>query len=84
MPQSDCSRNCLIGCQRYPLLALLAVTLWTWFGVLHQSALARRPGVPADLWTALIMVGAGLGMLMFAPLGYYAGLFRLPLLGFGW
>ena len=66
------------------LLALLAVTLWTWFGLLNQSALARRPGVPAGLWTALIMVGAGLGMLMFAPFGYYAGLFRLPQVGFGW
>jgi drug/metabolite transporter (DMT)-like permease len=65
-------------------LALLAVALWTWFGLLNQSALARRPSMKPGIWTALIMVGAGLGMVLFAPLGYHVGLFRLPQLGFGW
>lgn len=65
-------------------LALLAVALWTWFALLNQSALARRPSMKPGVWTALIMVGAGLGMVLFAPLGYHAGLFRLPQVGFGW
>lgn len=66
------------------LLALVAVALWTWFGLLNQIALARRPAMSSSVWTALIMVGAGLGMVLFAPLGYHAGLFRLPQIGFGW
>lgn len=65
-------------------LALLAVALWTWFGLLNQSALARRSSMKPGIWTALIMAGAGLGMVLFAPLGYYAGLFQLPQIGFGW
>lgn len=66
------------------LLALLAVALWIWFALLNQSALARRPGLAPGVWTALIMVGAGLGMLLFAPFGYAAGLFRFPEIGLGW
>jgi len=59
------------------VLAIAAVALWTWFGLLNQSALTRRPTMNAGIWTALMMVGAGLGMLAFAPIAYKMGLFRM-------
>src|SRR6202044_1670990 len=46
-------------------LAILAAACWVWFGLLNQSALAKRPQMPAGVWTALIMVGASLGMVLF-------------------
>jgi drug/metabolite transporter (DMT)-like permease len=65
-------------------LAILAVTLWTCFGLLNQSALARRPGMSASVWTALIMTGACLGMLTFLPIGLTLGVFNIPRLGLQW
>jgi drug/metabolite transporter (DMT)-like permease len=65
-------------------MAIAAVALWTWFGILNQSALAKRPGMDASLWTAVIMAGAGLGMLVFLPLGFVLGVFQIPRLGLGW
>ncbi len=65
-------------------LAIAAVSLWTWFGLLNQSALARRPGMDAGVWTALIMGGGGLEMLAFVPVGLAIGVFRIPQLGLGW
>ena len=65
-------------------LALAAVALWTWFGLLNQSALARRPRVDAGVWTALIMIGAGLGMVAFLPFGLVLGVFKIPRLGLRW
>jgi drug/metabolite transporter (DMT)-like permease len=65
-------------------LALLAVALWTLYGLLNQRALARRPTMDAVLWTALIMTGAGLAMLVFLPVGILLGLFEIPRLGLGW
>jgi drug/metabolite transporter (DMT)-like permease len=65
-------------------LALLAVTFWTLFGLLNQSALAKRPHMAAGVWTALIMAGAGAAMLVFFPLGMSLGLFEIPRLGLGW
>jgi len=65
-------------------LAVAAVTLWTWFGLLNQSALAMRPGMDADVWTALIMVGGGLEMLAFVPIGVVMDVFEMPRLGLGW
>jgi len=56
--------------------ALAAVGLWTWFGLLNQSALAKRTQIDAGVWTALIMAGAGLGMLVFVPFGSLLGVFR--------
>jgi drug/metabolite transporter (DMT)-like permease len=66
------------------VLAITAVALWTWFGLLNQSALMRRPTMNAGIWTALIIVGAGLGMLAFAPIAYRLGLFRMTQLGLSW
>ncbi len=65
-------------------LALLAVTLWTIFGLLNQSALAKRPRMDAGVWTALIMLGAAATMLVFLPIGLRAGLFEFPRLGLRW
>jgi drug/metabolite transporter (DMT)-like permease len=62
-------------------LALLAVTLWTLFGLLNQTALAKRPRMDAGVWTALIMTGAAVAMLMFVPVGMSLGLFAMPRLG---
>jgi drug/metabolite transporter (DMT)-like permease len=64
--------------------AVAAVALWTWFGLLNQSTLARRPAMDASVWTALIMTGAGVGMLILAPVGFFLGVFKIPQLGFGW
>jgi drug/metabolite transporter (DMT)-like permease len=65
-------------------LALTAVGCWTWFGLVNQSALARRPSMDAGVWTALITLGASIGMFCFTPVGWYFGLFNLPQIGFGW
>jgi drug/metabolite transporter (DMT)-like permease len=65
-------------------LAILAVALWTAFGLMNQSALAKRPQMDAGVWTALIMVGAGAAMLIFLPVGLLAGLFEIPRLGLRW
>lgn len=66
------------------LLAVAAVGLWTWFGLANQRALATRPGIDAHIWTALILAGAGLEMLAFAPIGLALGVFNIPELGLGW
>lgn len=65
-------------------LAIAAVALWTWFGLLNQSALARRPGMDARVWTALIMTGGGLEMIAFMPVGLMISVFKIPQLGLGW
>jgi drug/metabolite transporter (DMT)-like permease len=38
----------------------------------------------AGVWTALIMTGAGLGMLAFLPIGLVLGVFEIPRLGLRW
>jgi drug/metabolite transporter (DMT)-like permease len=63
-------------------LAILAVSLWTCFGLLNQGALDRRPDMNAGVWTALIILGAALGMLVFLPVGLVLGVFHFPQLGF--
>ena len=73
-------RSLLIGIP----LAILAVALWTMFGLMNQSALAKRPQMDAGVWTALIMTGAGLAMLVFLPVGLLLGLFEIPRLGLRW
>jgi drug/metabolite transporter (DMT)-like permease len=65
-------------------LAILAVSLWTCFGLLNQSALERRPDMGAGLWTALIILGAALGMMVFLPVGLELGVFHFPRLGLQW
>jgi drug/metabolite transporter (DMT)-like permease len=71
------SRSLILGIP----LAILAVTLWTSFGLLNQSALAKRPQMDSGVWAALIMVGAGLAMLAFLPIGMLLNLFEIPRLG---
>jgi drug/metabolite transporter (DMT)-like permease len=65
-------------------LAVLAAACWVWFGLFNQSAIAKRPQMPAGTWTALIMVGASLGMLAFIPLGLLMHAFAFPRLGLTW
>jgi drug/metabolite transporter (DMT)-like permease len=64
--------------------AVLAVTFWTVFGLLNQGALARRPGMEPGVWSALIIAGAALAMLVFFPIGAWFGLFEIPRLGLHW
>jgi drug/metabolite transporter (DMT)-like permease len=64
--------------------ALLAVAFWTLFGLLNQSALAKRPHMEAGVWAALIMAGAGSAMLVFFPVGLLMGLFEISRLGLAW
>jgi drug/metabolite transporter (DMT)-like permease len=66
------------------MLAITAVILWTTFGLLNQAALNKRPDVDVGVWSALILVGAGIGMVAFLPVGLWLDVFRLPKLGFGW
>jgi drug/metabolite transporter (DMT)-like permease len=65
-------------------LALLAVSLWTLFGLMNQGALAKRPRMDAGVWTALLMAGAGAAMLAFLPVGLFLGIFEIPRLGLHW
>lgn len=65
-------------------LAILAAACWVWFGLLNQSALSKRPAMPAGVWTALIMIGASLGMLAFVPIGLVFHVFAATRLGLGW
>ncbi len=74
------SRSLLLGIP----LAVLAVVFWTLFGLMNQSALAKRPHMDTGVWTALIMTGAGLSMLVFLPAGLVLGLFDMTRLGLGW
>jgi len=66
------------------LLAIAAVSLWTWFGLANQHALAERPSMNTGVWTALILVGGGAEMLVFLPAGLALGVFHIPQLGLGW
>lgn len=65
-------------------LAIAAVVLWTTFGLLNQAALNKRPTVHVGVWSALILVGAGIAMMAFLPLGLWLEVFRLPTMGYGW
>lgn len=65
-------------------LAVAAVSLWTWFGLANQRALAQRPRMDTGVWTALILVGGGVEMLVFMPVGLTLGVFNFPQLGLGW
>ncbi|EJC81661.1 hypothetical protein Rleg4DRAFT_3347 [Rhizobium leguminosarum bv. trifolii WSM2297] len=65
-------------------LALAAVGLWVWFALANQAALAARPEMPSGVWSALILVGGGVLMLAFYPIGAAMDLFQLPAFGFGW
>jgi len=68
------SKSLLLGIP----LAIAAVALWTSFGLLNESALAKRPQMDSGVWAALIMVGAGASMLVFFPIGLSLGLFEIP------
>jgi drug/metabolite transporter (DMT)-like permease len=77
----DCSvRSLWIGVP----LSLAAVVLWCWFALANQAALAARPEMPSGVWSALILVGGGVLMLAFYPVGAAMDLFQLPILGFNW
>jgi drug/metabolite transporter (DMT)-like permease len=52
--------------------------------LLNQSALAKRPQQNVGVWTALIMAGAGISMLVFFPIGLLFGFFEIPRLGLHW
>ncbi len=56
-------------------LAILAVSLWTWFGLLNQSALARRPDMRAGVWTALILMARLWECSSFCPSGWRSACF---------
>lgn len=63
----------------YPLAvsyAAAAVLVWLLFSVLNQKALGTIPEVHSGLWTGLMMSGAGLGVLLFIPIGLEYGMYR--------
>jgi drug/metabolite transporter (DMT)-like permease len=66
------------------VLAIVAVACWVTFGIANQAALLNRPGMDAGVWTALILCGAGMGMLLFVPFGVRFGAFNIPQLGLNW
>ena len=66
------------------VLAIVAVACWVTFGLANQAALRNRPEMQAGVWTALILCGAGIGMLGFVPLGLRLGVFNVPQLGIAW
>lgn len=74
------ARSLLIGVP----LAILSVMLWTWFGIANQEALGRRPHMDSGVWTALILVGGGLAVIVLTPLGLAMGVFSTPRLGLDW
>jgi len=74
------ARSLLLGIP----LAVLAVTFWTCFGLLNQSALAKRPDMDAGVWTGLILTGAGVATLVLLPVGLHWGLLQMPHLGLHW
>lgn len=51
--------------------ALLAIGFWTGFGLLNETALARRPGLSPMLWSALLIFMCSVEMLLFIPVGLY-------------
>lgn len=65
-------------------LALAAVALWVWFAIANQAAIVTRPEMPSGVWSGLLLVGGGVLMLAFYPIGAAMDLFQLPKLGFGW
>ncbi|APG95532.1 DMT family transporter [Sinorhizobium americanum] len=65
-------------------LALAAVALWVSFAIANEAAMAARPEMPSAVWSALTLVGGGVLMLAFYPVGAAMDLFQLPQLGFGW
>jgi drug/metabolite transporter (DMT)-like permease len=73
------TRSLIIGI----LLAMIAVGLWTLFGLANQRALAERPSMDSGVWTGLILVGGGVEMLVFVPVGLALGVFNFPQLGLG-
>jgi drug/metabolite transporter (DMT)-like permease len=66
------------------LLAILAVACWVTFGLVNQAALGHRPHMRAGIWSALLLCGAGLGMLVVYPVGAALGAFNMPRLGLRW
>jgi len=56
--------------------AVMAVLLWTWFGIANQKALAKRPGVNSWIWTSMMMIGGSVQAIIFIPVGLSLDLFR--------
>ena len=63
--------------------SLSAVGVWLWFSVINQKHLVKLPSQALGLWTALMLVGAGLTALCLLPFIGALGVFKLPTLGFG-
>ena len=66
------------------MLAIGAVIVWTWFGLLNQSALKARPSMDSSVWSAMLLIAGGIEILLFFPIGSFIGLFNIPELGLSW
>ncbi|TWI52486.1 threonine/homoserine efflux transporter RhtA [Pseudomonas duriflava] len=64
--------------------SLGAVALWLLFSVFNQNALERKPDIHLGTWTALMMVGACISLLLLFPFGLLHGVFKLFSLGMDW
>ncbi|WP_460135834.1 DMT family transporter [Pseudomonas sp. S1_E04] len=64
------------------LFSLSAVALWIGFSVINQQQLMTLPAQAIGLWSALMLLGAGIATLCVLPLLLGLGLLKLPTLGF--
>ncbi|WP_460150528.1 DMT family transporter [Pseudomonas sp. S3_A03] len=59
-----------------------AVALWVGFSVINQRQLMKLPASATGLWSALMLLGAGLATLCLLPVALALGLLELPTAGF--
>ncbi|MFM0132758.1 EamA family transporter [Paraburkholderia sediminicola] len=61
-----------------------AVLLWTVFALTNRTALAARPTMDARMWTAMMMIGGAVEIMVFMPLAASTGLLNLTKIGIRW
>jgi drug/metabolite transporter (DMT)-like permease len=62
-------------------LALVALVLWTWYGLRNSSALAEYPDMDPAVWAALTGLGTVVAMVPLLVVGPLLGLSNVPKIG---